>query len=53
MAKDDIVDAAGEGKPSSDAFVTGIVVFTTIALLVGFFIIEHAWNVNYERGILH
>lgn len=53
MAKDDIVDAAGEGAPSSDSFLTGLVVFTTVALLVGFFIIEKAWSMNYERGLLH
>jgi hypothetical protein len=50
MAKDEIVDT--EEKPSSDTFVTGIVVFTTIALLVGFFIIETAYKDNYGRGLL-
>lgn len=52
MAKDEIVDAEGEGQPSSDTFLTGIVVFTTIALIVGFFIIEIAWKNNYGRGML-
>ena len=52
MAKDDIVDAAGEGAPSSDAFLTGVVVFTTIALFAGFILIEVAWKNNYGRGLL-
>jgi hypothetical protein len=52
MAKDDIVDAEGTGKPSSDAFLTGLVVFTTVALLAGFIIIEMAWKANYGRGML-
>ena len=41
MAKDDIVDAE-EGAPSTDTFATGIVIFTTIALVVGFLIIQMA-----------
>ena len=51
MAKDDIVDAE-EGKSTSDAFLTGIVVFTTVALFVGFILIEVAWKNNYGRGLL-
>jgi len=50
MAKDDIVDAE-EGGPSSDTFVTGIVVFTTVALLAGFVLVQMALK-NYDRGIL-
>jgi len=52
MAKDDIVDAGAEGKPSSDTFLTGLVIFTTIALFAGFIIIEMAWKQNYGRGLL-
>jgi len=52
MAKDDIVDAEGSGAPSSDSFLTGLVVFTTVALFVGFIIIEVAWKNNYGRGLL-
>lgn len=51
MAKDDIVDAEGEGPPAADAFFTGIVIFTTVALLAGFVIIEMAWARNYARGL--
>jgi hypothetical protein len=52
MAKDDIVDAEGSGAPSSDSFLTGLVVFTTVALFIGFIIIEVAWKNNYGRGLL-
>ena len=51
MAKDEIVDAEGEGPPAADAFFTGIVIFTTVALLAGFIIIEIAWKNNYGRGL--
>lgn len=51
MAKDEIQDADAEEK-SDNTFMTGVVVFTTIALLVGFFLIESAWKNNYGRGIL-
>ncbi len=51
MAKDEIVDAEAEER-SDNTFMTGVVVFTTVALLVGFVLIEHAWKVNYGRGIL-
>ena len=51
MAKDEIVDAGGSGAPSSDSFLTGLVVFTTIALFAGFILIEMAWKSNYERGL--
>jgi hypothetical protein len=50
MAKDDIVDAE-EGAPSSDTFVTGIVIFTTLALLVGFVVIQKALGDHYGRGL--
>jgi len=51
MAKDEIVDAepAGDG---TDSFLTGLVVFTTVALIAAFFIIEIAWKNNYGRGLL-
>ena len=51
MAKDDIVDAE-EGAPSTDTFATGIVIFTTIALVVGFLIIQMALKDHYGRGML-
>ena len=48
MASDDIVDAeAGSG---TDNFVTGIVVFTTVALVVGFVLVQLALK-NYDRGM--
>jgi hypothetical protein len=49
MAKDEIVDT--EQGPSSDTFVTGIVIFTTVALFAGFLLIESAWGTNYGRGL--
>jgi hypothetical protein len=52
MAKDEIVDAEGTGAPASDSFMTGVVVFTTVALLTAFFVIEIAWKNNYGRGLL-
>ena len=52
MAKDEIVDAEWTGAPSSDSFMTGVVVFTTIALIAAFFVIEIAWKNNYGRGLL-
>ena len=49
MASDDIVDAdAGAG---SDNFVTGIVIFTTVALLAGFILVQMALK-NYDRGMM-
>lgn len=49
MASDDIVDAeAGKGE---DTFVTGIVVFTTVALVLGFILVQMALK-NYDRGML-
>jgi hypothetical protein len=50
MAKDDIVDAEG-GASSSDSFLTGIVIFTTIALFAGFVIIQLALKNHYDRGL--
>ena len=48
MASDDIVDAeAGSG---TDNFVTGIVVFTTVALVFGFILVQMALK-NYDRGM--
>jgi hypothetical protein len=52
MAKDEIVDAEGEGAPATDNFVTGIVVFTTVALLFGFILIEMALKNHYGRGLM-
>ena len=49
MAKDDIVDADG-GAPSSDNFVTGLVIFTTIALIAGWVIINMAHGKTYGMG---
>ncbi|MCK6481492.1 MAG: hypothetical protein HUU06_07670 [Planctomycetaceae bacterium] len=51
MAKDEIVDADG-GPPPADAFLTGLVIFTTIALLAGFFIIKYAHGHVYAEGFL-
>lgn len=48
MAKDDIVDTEAEAGP--DPFFTGLVVFTTVALLVAFFVIESGLK-DYERGM--
>lgn len=50
MAKDDIVDV-DEGGPTTDTFLTGLVVFTTIALLAGFFIIKYAHGTTYGVGM--
>jgi hypothetical protein len=49
MAKDDIVDADG-GAPTSDNFVTALVVFTTIALIAGWVIINLAHGKTYLVG---
>ena len=51
MAKDEIVDAEAAGN-SSDSFLTGLVVFTTVALVAAFILIEIAWKNNYGRGLL-
>lgn len=51
MAKDEIVEAEGEGADSGDSFFTGMVIFTTVALIAGFLIIEIAWKNNYNRGL--
>jgi hypothetical protein len=51
MAKDDIVDAEGEGGPAADPFYTGLVVLTTVALLAGFFLIELGYGHNYGLGL--
>ena len=50
MAKDDIVDAEGEGSPSSDTFMTGVVIFTTIALIAGWVLFQMANGHNYLAG---
>lgn len=50
MAKDDIVDAEG-GQPSSDTFVTGLVIFTTLALVAAFLVIKYAHGTNYGVGM--
>lgn len=52
MAKDEIVDAEGTGAPAGDRFVEGIVIFTTIALLVGFVLLELALKNHYGRGLM-
>jgi hypothetical protein len=52
MAKDDIVDVEAGDAPTSDPLVTGLVVFTTIALLVGLITIAKALGSNYGRGFL-
>jgi hypothetical protein len=51
MAKDEIVDAEGEGAPAADSFYTGLVVFTTIALVAGFILIELGYGHNYGGGL--
>ncbi len=51
MAKDDIVDAEGTGQPGADPFFTGLVVFTTVALLAAFILIEVAYKNNYDAGM--
>jgi len=50
MAKDEIVDVEEEGR-KENTFLTGLVVVTTVALLVAFFVIEKAWGENYGRGL--
>lgn len=52
MAKDEIVDVQGSDEPTSDPLVTGLVVFTTLALAVGFYVIEKALADNYGIGML-
>jgi hypothetical protein len=52
MAKDEIVDADAVAESSETTFLTGLVVFTTVALLAAFFLIEVAWKNNYGRGLL-
>jgi hypothetical protein len=52
MAKDDIVDAEGTGAPAADKFVDGIVIFTTVALVAGFVIIQLALGRHYQAGLL-
>lgn len=52
MAKDEIVDADAPAESSEAAFMTGLVIFTTVALFAAFLIIEVAWKNNYQRGLL-
>ena len=49
MAKDDIVDVDG-GAPATDNFVTGLVIFTTIALIAAWVIINMAHGKTYMAG---
>ena len=51
MAKDDIQDAEGEGGPKSDTFMTGLVLFTSVALIAAFVVIEMAYGKNYGQGL--
>ena len=51
MAKDDITDAEGEGGARSDPFMTGLVLFTTVALITAFVVIEMAYGKNYAQGL--
>jgi len=51
MAKDEIVDAEGEGAAGADPFYTGLVVFTTVALFTGFILIEVVYGRNYGNGL--
>jgi hypothetical protein len=52
MAKDEIVDVETSDAPAADPLVTGLVIFTTIALLVGLFTLANALASNYDRGFL-
>ena len=52
MAKDEIVDAEGTGPQGPDPFYTGLVVFTSVALVAAFLLIEVAFKENYGRGML-
>ena len=51
MAKDEIVDAEGEGKAGPDPFYAGLVIFTTVALFAAFILIEVGYGRNYEMGL--
>lgn len=48
MAKDDIVDA--ETKPASDGFMNWLVIFTTLALVAGWFLINSAKDKSFGGG---
>ncbi len=50
MAKDDIVDVEAEGKASADHFFTGVVIFTTVALIAGWVLLQTAQGNNYGIG---
>jgi hypothetical protein len=50
MAKDEIVDVEETAKAGGDNFMTGVIVFTSVALFVAFVLIEMAWKV-YDRGL--
>jgi hypothetical protein len=52
MAKDEIVDMQAAEGPTTDPLITGLVIFTTIALALGFYIIEKALADNYGIGML-
>ncbi len=52
MANNEIVDVEGGDAPQADGLVTGLVVFTFLALLAGFIIIEKALADNYNVGML-
>ncbi len=49
MAKDDIVEA--EQQPAADSFMTGMSIFTTVALFAAFLLIKYAWGANYGEGM--
>ena len=51
MAKDDIVEAEPQG-PTSDHFMSGLVVITTVALVVAFWAIKSAHGHIYLEGFL-
>jgi hypothetical protein len=50
MAKDDIVDAEAASKPSADQFFTGVVIFTTLILVVGWVVLRMAEGNVYGTG---
>ncbi|MHC4820963.1 MAG: hypothetical protein ACYTDX_04500 [Planctomycetota bacterium] len=52
MARDDIVDMDAEEEPTTDSLVTGITVFTFLALGGAWYLLQTALANNYDTGML-
>jgi hypothetical protein len=52
MARDDIVDMDAEEEPTTDSLVTGITVFTFLALGAAWYLIQSTLGAHYGEGML-